>query len=80
MCTKCTYVDSLTCVKAKVGESECFRSNRDVREGCIMSPWVLNLYIHVVIKEVKMGIGRTGMRFLEEGREWRFSGRPLVSR
>ena len=26
------------------------------------------------MKEVKMGIGRMGVRFLEEGREWRLPG------
>ena len=39
-----------------------------------MSPWVLNVYMDAVIKEVKMGIGRRGVRFLEEGREWRLPG------
>ena len=29
------------------------------------------MYIDVVMKEMKMGMGRMGMRFLEEGREWR---------
>ena len=36
---------------------------------CIMSPWLFNLYIDTVMKEVKMGMGRRGVRFLEEGRE-----------
>ena len=27
-----------------------------------------------VMKEVKMGMGRRGVRFQEEGREWRFPG------
>ena len=39
-----------------------------------MSPWVLNVYMDAVIKEVKMGIGKRGVRFLEEGREWRLPG------
>ena len=36
-----------------------------------MSPWVFNVYMDGVIKEVKMGMGRRGVRFLEDGREWR---------
>ena len=28
----------------------------------------------VVLKEMKMEIGRTGVRFLEEGSEWRLPG------
>ena len=27
-----------------------------------------------VMKEVKMGMGRRGVRFLEDGREWRLPG------
>ena len=29
------------------------------------------LCMDAVMKEVKMGMGRRGLRFLEEGREWR---------
>ena len=40
------------------GENECFRINNGVRQGCIMFPWLFNVYIDAVMKEVKMGIGR----------------------
>ena len=36
-----------------------------------MSPWPFNVYIDGVMKEVKMGMGRRGASFLEDGREWR---------
>ena len=52
------------CVRVKGGESEFFRINSGVRKGCIISPWM---------KEVKMGMGRRGVRFQEEGRECRLS-------
>ena len=39
-----------------------------------MSPWLLNVYMDGVMKEVKMGMGRRGVRFLEDGREWRVPG------
>ena len=29
----------------KGGESECFRIDSGVRQGCIMSPWLFNVYI-----------------------------------
>ena len=32
--------------------------------------WLFNVYVDAVMKEVKMGIGRMGGIFLEEGREW----------
>ena len=39
-----------------------------------MFPWLFNVYIDAVMKEVKMGMGRRGVRFQEEGREWRLPG------
>ena len=42
-----------------------------VRQGCIMSPWLFNVYMDAVMKEVKMRMGKRGVRFVEEGREWR---------
>ena len=35
------------------------------KQGCIMSPWLFNEYVDAGMKEVKMEIGRIGMRFLE---------------
>ena len=67
---KSMYVDSSAYLRVKWGESECFRIDSGVRQGCIMSPWLLNVYMGVVIKEVKMRLRRMGVRFLEEGREW----------
>ena len=71
---KSMYVNSLACLKVKGGESECFRINSCVRQGCIMSPWLFNVNMDVVMKEVKMGMERRGVRFQEEGREWRLPG------
>ena len=70
---KSMYVNSLAFVRIKGGESECFRINSGVRQGCIISPWFFNVYIDAVMK-VKMGMGRRGLRFQEEGREWRLPG------
>ena len=55
---KSIYVNSQSCVIVKGGGSECFRINSGV-------------YMDTVMKEVKMGMGRSGVRFQEEGREWR---------
>ena len=75
---KSMYVDSLACVRIKGGESEWFMINSGVRQWCIMFPWLFNVYMDEVMKEVKMGIGGRGLSFLEEGRveiAW-----PLVCR
>ena len=54
---KSMYVDSLACVRVKGGKSEWFRVDSRVRQGCIMFPWLFNVYMDV---EVKMEMGRRG--------------------
>ena len=39
-----------------------------------MFPWLFNGYMDAVMKEVKMCMGRMGVRFLKEGREWKVPG------
>ena len=39
-----------------------------------MSPWLFNIYMDVVMKEVKMGMGRRREIFQKEGREGRLPG------
>ena len=70
-CLKSMYVNSLSCVRVKGGESECLWINNNVRQGFIMFPWILNVYVDAMMKDVKMGMGRRRMRFQKEGREWR---------
>ena len=62
---------SSTCVRVKGGESECFRIDSGVRQGCIMYPWLFNVYMDGVLKVVKMGMGRRGVSFMEDGSVWR---------
>ena len=38
-----------------------------------MSPWLFNVCVDAVMKEVKMGMGRRGVRF-QEGRAWILPG------
>ena len=40
---KSMYVDSLACVRVKVGVSEQFSIDNWVRQGFIMSPWLFNV-------------------------------------
>ena len=53
----------------KWGESECFRIESGVRQGCAMFIWLFNVYMDAGMKEVKLEIKRMRVRFLEEGRE-----------
>ena len=60
------YVNSLACIRVKEVESECFRIESRGRQVCVVSPWLFNVYMDTVMKEVKMGMGRMVVRFLEE--------------
>ena len=42
---KTIYVDSSACVRVKGGEREQFRVDSGVRQGCIMSPYLYNVYV-----------------------------------
>ena len=63
---------NLFCVRVKGGENDWFRINSGVRQGCSMSPLLFSVYMGAVMEEVKMG--KRGVRFQEEGREWRLPG------
>ena len=39
-----------------------------------MAHWLFNIYMDGVRKEVKIGMGRRRVRFLEDGRVWRLPG------
>ena len=69
---KSMYVDSIACGRVKVSDNECFKIDSGVRQRCIMSPWLFHVYIDAVKKEVKMEMGKMGVKFLEEQIEWRF--------
>ena len=47
---KTMYVNSIVWVRVKKDESEYFRIKGGVRQGCIMSPWLFNVYMNAVIK------------------------------
>ena len=40
-----------------MGEIECLRIDSGVRQGCIMSSWLFNVYLEAGMKEMKWGWG-----------------------
>ena len=69
----CMYVNSLASVRVKGGENETFRTDSGVRQGCIMSPWLLNVYMDSMMKEVKMEMGG-GSEILGGGERVKLTG------
>ena len=47
------YVDSRSCVLVGMDVSEWFRVNVGLRQGCVISPWMDNVYMDGVVREVK---------------------------
>ena len=44
--------------------SEWFPVNVGLRQGCVMSPWLLNVYMDDVVREVNVRVLRKGLELL----------------
>ena len=49
------YVDSMACVRVGNDVSGWFPVNVGLRQGCVMSPWLFNVYMDGVVREVMLG-------------------------
>ena len=49
------YVNCEACVKVLGSKSDCFKVEQGVREGCVVSPWLFNVYMDHIVKEAKKG-------------------------
>ncbi len=50
--------------------SEHFEIKVGLRQGCVMSPWLFNIYMDGVMREVKGKVGEVGVKLYNEGRTW----------
>ena len=48
------YIDSRACVWVGNDVSELFPVNVGLRQGCVMSPWLFNVYMDGVVREVNV--------------------------
>ncbi len=66
---KSFYEEAYACVIN--GEtSEHFEIKVCLRQECLMSPWLFNIYMAGVMREVKAKVGEVGVRMCAEGRKW----------
>ena len=61
--------DSIVCVRIGNQVSEWFSVKVEVRQGCVMSPWLLNLYMDGVVREVQARALGTGTQLIREGKK-----------
>ena len=68
---KSFYRESYACVRVAQGESEWFSVRVGLRQGCVMSPWLFNVYMDGVVREVNARVLQRGVRLISDaGMEW----------
>ena len=68
------YVGSSACVRVGSDLSESFEVNVGLRQGCVMSPWLFNVFMDGVVREVKMRTMERGLMLKgQNGWEWEVS-------
>ena len=50
------YIDSRACVQVGNDVSQWFPVNVGLRQGCVMSPWLFNVYMDGVVREVNVRV------------------------
>ena len=65
------YSESRACVKGESGVSEWFDVRVGLRQGCVMSPWLFNMYMDGVVREVNARVQERGVEMIgQEGNVW----------
>ena len=58
------YLESRTCVRVGNDASEWFPVNVGLGRGCVMSPWLFNVYMDGVVLEVNVRVLGKGLKLL----------------
>ena len=58
------YVDSRACVRVGNDVSEWFLVKVGLRQGCVMSPWLMNVYMDGVVQEGNVRVLGKGLELL----------------
>ncbi len=67
---KAFYREANACVKVYGELSESFAGGVGVRQGCVMSPWLFNIFMDGCIREVKAKVGKIGAGLKLNGMGW----------
>lgn len=60
---KSFYRNSRASVRVGKGESDWFEVNMGLRQGCVMSPWLFNMYMDGVVREMNARVQGEGERW-----------------
>ncbi len=64
------YGEANACVKADGEFSDSFATELGAREGCVMSPWLFNIFMDGCMKKMKSKVGKIGARLKLNGVSW----------
>ena len=68
---KSMYAGSKACVRVGSEVSEWFPVRVGLRQGCVMSPWLFNLYIDGVVREVNARVLGRGLKLIDrDDNDW----------
>jgi len=70
---KAFYKGANACVKVNGKVVESFRIHGGVRQGCVMSPWLFNLFMDGVVREVKARAGDGGIELCTDEAKWKLN-------
>ena len=67
------YEKSEACVRVCREEGEWFEVGVGLRQGCVMSPWLFNLFMDAAMKEATEKAGEVGVTMQDERKniEWK---------
>jgi hypothetical protein len=61
------YDESYACVRVGEIKSDWFAVNEGLRQGCVMSPWLFNIYMDGVMREMMVDVGDIGLHMENSG-------------
>ena len=68
---KSFYEEGRACVRVGSKASESFVVRMGLRQGCVMSPWLFNMFMDGVVREVYSRVAGMGVKMtVEDGGEW----------
>ncbi len=69
----------IICVRVGIGVSSWFRVRVGLRKGCVMSPWLFNIYMDGVVMKVNVRMLGIGLSLVNaDCREWNLSCLQMI--